>query len=262
MKKKILLLYLTFILIVFVAACARKGPEPQPPQEEAALKDGVYSAQEAEFDEHDWKAMATVIVENGKISNVFYDEINKEGAIKSLDQDYAAGMKDKSGETPLEAAKKLAGDLIEKQDPEKVDTVSGATGTSTKFKNLVSEALDNDPEKKNGNKYYNGVFKAEEDEFDEHGYKGIAIIITADGKIKNAYFDEMQKDTGKFKSYDEDYANRMKDKSGQTPKSAVTKLVNSLIEKQDAEEVDTVSGATGTSTKFKDLMKSALSIAK
>lgn len=268
MKKIVLWISIITLAISLTLGCVRrqqtqpskqetKTPAPQP----AALKDGIYTAQESTFDKNGWKAITTVIVKGSKISNAFYDEINKDDNIKSLDQEYANKMKEKSGQTPINAVAKLSQSLIDKQDPAKVDAVSGATGTSTKFKTLTADALKGSPETKGAGGYYDGIFKAEESGFDEHGYKGMATVIIKDGKIDSAFFDEINKD-GVLKSKDADYAKNMKAKSGTTPTEAVKKLVTSLINNQDAGKVDTVSGATGTSTKFKDLMGKALSLAK
>ncbi|TZE82801.1 FMN-binding protein [Calorimonas adulescens] len=276
MKRFIALFCVLVLALVLAAGCGGQQQQPQqqpsqqqneqaqqPSQEEAtALKDGVYTAEEPEFDDHGWKAITTVVVKDGKIANVFYDEINKDNQIKSLDQDYASNMKEKSGETPLDAVAKLSASLLEKQDPANVDTVTGATSTTNKFKTLVAEALKSSPEEKGAGGYYDGIFKAEEKDFDEHGYKAYATVIIKDGKVANAYYDELSKDTGTFKSKDENYQKNMKAKTGVSNTEAIPQLIQSLITKQDAEQVDAVTGATGTTQKFKTLMGEALSLAK
>lgn len=75
---------------------------------------------------------------NSKISLVSYDEINKEGISKKEDEDYAKLMKIKSNITPKEALEKQ---LIDKQDIDKIDSITGATVTSKHFYNLVKDAL-------------------------------------------------------------------------------------------------------------------------
>ena len=47
----------------------------------------------------------------------------------------------------------------------------------------------------------------------------------------------------------------MKDKSGSSPKEAYLALEAALIEKQDVQAVDTVTGATSTSDSFRTLAK-------
>lgn len=272
MRKLLALVLVLCLVVALVAGCSsQKKQEGQPNQQQeqqggqqeqqVAYKDGTYYAEEKEFSEQGWKGLVTVIVKDGKITNVFYDEINKEGKLKSFDPEYGPKMKEKSGTTPVEAYAKLEQSVIDKQKAEAVDVVSGATHTSEAFKALVAEALKGTPvEAKGGLK--DGIYKASEANFDDHGWKAVAAVIVKDGKIQSAFFDEINKEDGHYKSVDQEYAKNMEAKSGQTPAKAVEALTKSLIEKQNADQVDTVSGATGTSTKFKNLMTEALSLAK
>lgn len=264
MKKRYILYLLCLFLILSGISCARKEPEDEtgkePQQNEPAGKEfdnGVYFAAQPEFDDHGWKPMVTVVVEQGKISKAFYDEINEDGQLKSFDQDYLERWKEKSGENLLSAEPELIDSLIDKQDPDEVDSVSGATSTSEKFKQLASDALEESPQSEKDDGYHDGLFKAE-GEFDERGWKAYAAVIVEDGKISKAYYDEVNKETGKLKSFDQEYLSNWKEKSGTNLKEARPKLVESLIGSQKPEEVDAVSGATSTSTKFKELIAEAL----
>ncbi|MBA1333945.1 MAG: hypothetical protein HPY66_0338 [Firmicutes bacterium] len=259
MNKRLIFILFTVVLLVAFSACARK--ETQPPQQdqtpqEGAIKDGVYF-QEGEADERGWKPMITIIVNNGKIVKAHYDEINQENNLKGFDQEYLDDWKDKSGTNLLTAEKKLVDSLIEKQDPEQVDSVTGATSTTGKFKDLAAKALKNNPQDKKSSGYYNGLFKAELD-FDERGWKPYAAVIVRNEKIAGAYYDEVNKDTEKLKSYDDDYNQQWQEKSVENLRSARPKLIDSLLEKQKPGEVDAVTGATSTTSKFKELMQKAL----
>lgn len=59
-----------------------------------------------------------------------------------------------------------------------------------------------------------------------------------------------------LKSFDPEYAANMKDKSGATPLDAYNNLQQSLVSKQNPDNVDAVTGATHSSDTFKDLAKS------
>lgn len=264
MKKRYIIYLLCLFLALSGAACAPRQPKDEtgkePQQNEQAgekFDDGVYFAIEQEFDDRGWKPMATVIVEQGKISKAFYDEINEDDQLKSFDQDYLERWKEKGGENLLSAEPELVESLVDKQDPDKVDAVSGATSTSEKFKQLISDALEESPQSEKDDGYYDGLFKAE-GEFDERGWKAYVAVIVEDGKITNAYYDEVNKDTGKLKSFDQEYLSNWKEKNGTNLKEARPKLIESLISSQKPAEVDAVSGATSTSTKFKELMEKAL----
>lgn len=276
MKRILVIAVVALMVLTLVAGCGQKAQEPaqqsngseqqqqqqqqQTDNQQASLKDGVYYAEEKDFDDHGWKAMATVVVKDGKIAAVFFDEINKDGKLKSFDPEYAKNMKAKTGTTPFDAQTALAASLVEKQNPDNVDAVTGATHTVDKFKTLVKEALAGSPVEAKGT-YKDGLYKAAEKDFDDHGWKAMGAVIIKDGKISAAFFDQINKEDGHYKSTDTEYAKNMEAKSGTTPNKAVEALTKSLLDKQDS-TVDKVTGATGTSEVFKALMGEVLSFAK
>jgi major membrane immunogen (membrane-anchored lipoprotein) len=251
------------ILIITMSSLSCRAPEPEtkPPEQGDEqgedYQDGIYTAEEAEFDDRGWKPMITVIVRDQKIIGAHYDEINKENNLKSFDQEYLENWKEKSGTNLVTAEEQLVKSLVDKQDPQQLDAISGATSTTDKFKSLATRALESDPQLSGKDGYYDGLFKSEGD-FDERGWKPKAAVIVSDGDITNAYYDEVNKDTGKYKSYDEQYLGQWKEKSGQNLETARPVLIDSLIDQQDPEKVDAVSGATSTSNKFKELAVKAL----
>ncbi|MDR7870862.1 MAG: FMN-binding protein [Tissierellaceae bacterium] len=108
--------------------------------DEAKYKDGTFKA-DGEMDERGWTPVVEVVVENGEIVSVDYDEYNEAGELKSEDDEYAESMKSVSGVSPAEAYKQLEDALVKRQDVDQVDAVSGATTSSEQFKELVKEAL-------------------------------------------------------------------------------------------------------------------------
>lgn len=130
MKKLISLGLILVLVLVFTVGCSKAS----------TYADGDYTA-ESEVDDHGYKGVINISVKDGKIKTVDYDEYSAEGDKKSEDADYSNTMQGVSGTTPKEAYEKLVGQLIEKQDPDKVEAVSGATGSSEIFKNLAKEAL-------------------------------------------------------------------------------------------------------------------------
>ncbi|NLO83240.1 MAG: FMN-binding protein [Clostridiales bacterium] len=144
--KKVLGLVLV-VLLVFVVLTACSGAKDNGSQdqgkeaESVTYKDGTYQAEEPDFDDHGWKAQIQIKVEGGKITDVVYDEVNQEGKKKSEDQDYQSNFKEQRDVDLLDAYDKLQKSLVEKQDPDAVDTYTGATGTTSKFKALANEAL-------------------------------------------------------------------------------------------------------------------------
>lgn len=109
----------------------------------SALKDGSYKAEASDFDKNGWKPFVEITVKDGKISDTKFDYTNKDGKLKTQDADYNKKMKEsKSGTNPETYAPKLAKDLVEKQDPSKVDAVTGATTSSKNFKELATKAIE------------------------------------------------------------------------------------------------------------------------
>ncbi len=132
MKKRLtFVLLLTIILIITVGCSGGK----------ASFKDGHYDAK-SEEDDNGYSSTIDIVVKDGKIDSVVYDELDENGGKKSEDEDYASLMKDVSGTTPAEAYEQLENALVKTQNPDKIDAVSGATGSSETFKKLAKEALD------------------------------------------------------------------------------------------------------------------------
>lgn len=137
MKKKILLAVIASVMSLSLVAC---GGDKKEEANNDALKDGKYEV-EANADDKGNKAVLVVEVKEGKIATVNYNEISEKGN-KRDDEDYNKMMKDKSGSNPAEFEPALEKQLVEKQSAE-VDGVTGATGTSTKFKAMAAKALEN-----------------------------------------------------------------------------------------------------------------------
>lgn len=134
MKKIVSLLVVSLLLVLVAAGCSSKS---------GAYKDGTYNAAQSQFDSHGWKGQIEITVKGGKITDVLYNEVDKNGKFKRDDADYASKMKAKNNITPKEVDEKLQQSLIDKQDPASVDTVTGATESSKTFKELAQEALKN-----------------------------------------------------------------------------------------------------------------------
>jgi major membrane immunogen (membrane-anchored lipoprotein) len=107
----------------------------------AAWKDGVFSAKEEKADERGYVADVKVTVAGGKIDKIEYNEVKGGNNSKWADKAYNANMKKISGVAWSEAVMALEANLIKDQTVDKVDTVSGATELSARFKRLVAQAL-------------------------------------------------------------------------------------------------------------------------
>lgn len=257
--KKFLALTLTMILILTIAVgCATKTETPAPapaPNSEAAYKDGTYTVK-GDTDERGWTPEVTVVVKNGKVSEVKYDEVR--GMYKSEDTEYHKNFKDAKNVDLLETYKKFGENLVAAQSADKVDTVTGATGSFTNFKALAAEAME---KAKDGDKLKDGDFKAIGKE-DERGWTPFVTITVKEGKIDSASYDEVSSNAFVYKTEDEGYkANFMNIKKVDLV-AAYGKFGTELIEKQDPAQVDATGGATHSGETFIELAKKALEQAK
>jgi major membrane immunogen (membrane-anchored lipoprotein) len=106
-----------------------------------------------------------------------------------------------------------------------------------------------------------GVYKAEQDKFDDYGWKGFVEVEVKEGKIATVKFDYINKDNA-LKSQDAGYKAAMEPVSKISPEKAFADLQAALVEKQDVAAVTAVAGATMSSNDFLALAKIALEQAK
>ena len=97
------------------------------------MADGTYEGR-TDKDERGNYGVAKVTVEDGKITEAEYTEYTDDDKPKSKENGYEY-------EPTLNAVKELPEQLIETQDVDKIDTYTGATGTTEKFKIAVKNAL-------------------------------------------------------------------------------------------------------------------------
>ncbi|MEG1255861.1 FMN-binding protein [Clostridium sp.] len=105
------------------------------------MKDGSYNAEFDTFDAHGWKAQVSIKVADGKIIESTFDYVNEAGDLKSKDAGYQEKMTAASGIGPVEFSSQYPADLVAKQDPTKVDTITGATTSGDNFKTLADAAI-------------------------------------------------------------------------------------------------------------------------
>lgn len=140
MKKSLLLLATAFVLVACgsqeskVTTTTTTTTTAKEAKTTSKFKDGTYKAEASDFDGHGWKATHTITVKGGKITETKFDYVNKDGKLKSADEAYNKNMKEKSKISSNEAIDKLNVQLVALQNASKVETVTGATHTSSEFK--------------------------------------------------------------------------------------------------------------------------------
>lgn len=113
------------------------------------VADGTYKA-ESEPDKDgklggDYSRL-TVTVEGGKITAAEFVGVQKDGTVKGEDYGKTHGSAEnpvfyKKAQLAVKANKKYAEELVAKQDPAKVDAVSGATIAYRQFQDAAGKAL-------------------------------------------------------------------------------------------------------------------------
>lgn len=110
-------------------------------EDEAALKDGYYTAQAADFN-FGWKEYITIMVKGGSIVSVEYNAENASGFIKSWDNAYMQNMLHSNGTYPNEYTRYYAGQLLEGQGEGEIEAISGASSSHASFQLLVQAVLE------------------------------------------------------------------------------------------------------------------------
>jgi major membrane immunogen (membrane-anchored lipoprotein) len=142
MMKKVLALTLVAVMALFVLAACSSNEGTQSSgdtssgdtsSETITYKDGTYKGQSSKND-HGQYGDIEITIKDGKITDVKYKEIMEDGSEK------APGSYEY--QEALDAIESLPQKLMEVQDPDKVDVVSNATGTSDLFKEAAKNALE------------------------------------------------------------------------------------------------------------------------
>ena len=102
-------------------------------------KDGIYIGA-TPYDAFDYRHEVKIVIEDGKILKVDYNEVKKDGHGKQEDVDYCEEMS-VTGTTPAIAYPIMEEMLLMEQNMMQVDAVSGATYSLYRFRLAVTIAL-------------------------------------------------------------------------------------------------------------------------
>lgn len=107
----------------------------------AKLKDGTYKLEDKNYD-HGYRQTYEMTVKDGKVTDLKYDQVNKDGKSKTKDVKYEDMMKKGVKVGPKEYIPELTKEFMKSNgDPNKVQVVSGATESSESFILDVSELI-------------------------------------------------------------------------------------------------------------------------
>lgn len=140
MKKRIALL--AALMLLSLAACGKK--ESAESKTAQGYKDGTYSG-EAEVKEVGGTIKLDITVSDGKIMTVDMQNLDRDG--KEKGEDYGKSEPLNQGlysiaQNSILGTDKLPALLVESQDPDRIDAVSGATLSREAFVQAAKAALD------------------------------------------------------------------------------------------------------------------------
>ena len=142
MKKLFLVSTLTLSSALVFAGCGGSDETTESAASEGGLQDGTYTLIEKNLDENGWKTDFSITVEDGKITESNYENINEAGNKKSEDEAYQERMAEVAGVGPVEYFPQLNEQLVETQDPSEVEIVTGATHSTESFKEYAQKLVD------------------------------------------------------------------------------------------------------------------------
>lgn len=248
----------------------------------ATYKDGVYFAQQPKFDERTgWKSTVTIVVKNGKITDVEWNAANLDGGTdkvtRSESGEYgmvAYGSAQAEWHVQAERAEEY---LLQLQDPSKVkysdneghiDAVSGVSIHVNDLFELAQEALKKGPV--GYGPYKDGTYHAEEKQFGSTGWKYSVDITVVSGYIVSANWNGTHKEGGtdkKQRSKDGEYG-MVKNGNAQWPWFEQAHAAEAyLIKTQDPKKIkytddeghtDAIAGASIHVVEFFSLAEDAL----
>lgn len=152
-KMKKLLTTLTISSALLLTACGGDTEDVEEPVndtedtteevvEDDGLQDGEYRIEDENFGDNGWKEALEIEVTDGEITDATWESINEDGENKIDDEDYQETMTETDGVGPQDFIPALEDSLLETQNPEDVEVVSGATHTSEKFQDYGEQLMD------------------------------------------------------------------------------------------------------------------------
>lgn len=141
MKKAICVSLLLIVMLLGLSGCGSNDK----------MKDGFYTAEMSDYS-FGWKEYLCIMVKNNKIVYAEFNAKDPSGYIKAWDNAYMKNMAPVSGTYPNEYTREYVSQLIETQDPEKVEVVTGASSSGGNFAKLsvavIQQAKEGDSEVK------------------------------------------------------------------------------------------------------------------
>lgn len=105
------------------------------------MEDGFYTAEMSEYS-HGWKEYLCIFVKNDKIVYAEFNARNESGYIKAWDNGYMGNMLAGTGTYPNAYTRAYVAQLVETQDPDEIDAVTGASHSGGNFDKLSRAVME------------------------------------------------------------------------------------------------------------------------
>lgn len=130
-------------VLALMLACQQQTPSSENiTPVDVVYPDGIFRGEFSAFDSSSWKPFLEIMIRGGRIVSASWDEVNHTNEYKSQNRWYAETMKKHVGMTPSEVANELIDRLVARNAAD-IDTITGATQTSVRFKRLAEAILEN-----------------------------------------------------------------------------------------------------------------------
>lgn len=256
---------ITLLLIATVvsAGLSARGSQESPQQAVGNFQDGNYRATFSHVDSHGWQPFLDIEVRDGSIRAARFDYVNAAGVLKSRDTAYNERMAAQTGGVSIvSAAPEMTVSLVQRQATP-IDAISGATSSVQNF-NTLAAALLQRAEAGNTERVVlpmNATYTAEDEPDQRGGWIAQFSAEYQDGRLVRVRYDEVLKVGGRVtdrKTTNSEYATRYREVNGITPAEVYQQLEQELLSAGDPGMVDTVTGATVASTRFRRVAAEAL----
>ena len=257
LQKFALICTVCLLLVLLTAGCAPPEPAPQPEPEEEPRVEGASEVEAVSPANEQGYAQVTLTLENGSISDVMiveFDGVGREKVYEDYHQRWPY----------LEDAHNELAQSIVEENTWDVDIVTGATGTSVKVREAARFALEKASGEEPATEHFDGTFMGISDATDK-GW-GIAWITLESDEIVEirlegttpaeedgeAVFDAVGRQV--FVLKDENYP--------WEPYHEAKEVVADEIVETQSTEVDTYTGATGSSQQWMEATERAMEAAR
>lgn len=237
---------------------------------DAVMKDGVYTTVGIYRDNRDSLPTLKLTVEDGKLASVSYDEFDIKTGLGKTNPERAYRH-----ELLKEAIPAFEAQLVDKQNPEQVDTITNATQSYDRFVALANEAMAKAKYEAAIEKRIVETLKGEYvDTYKDGTYKIVGLpsgdwtsivdMVVEDGKIVSVNYDaymengESKRTFGAKNADGVSYVERFANSRGIDPEAIIKEVEKQLLETQDPNLVDVATGATSWSNDLKRFVAGAL----